>query len=564
MTKTDLPHGKTGGQLILLHTARAISGREFNALSFENRLALVREASGRRKYELLVEAPDAERLIRRLPAQEVFLLIKELGLPDVPELLAGVNTDQFTAFLDLDCWQGDLFDGRTAAEWLAVLFEAGEEKVLETMEEMEFPLLILLLKKHMDVLVTPGDFDDENDRSLVGQENAGYEIAYRDAETGKLIAAFLQVLQRHDPRMFVRLLESVRWEHEMELEEENYQERRNRLEALGFPDPFESRVIYAWTDPTDFDPAACRRVGIPDLPSGEAPAFILSAVPAGGLLPEVLAGGIDIETAWELTWLLNRVMIADRLNIGDVSQVREATGEIFRYLNLALEHLCGADVEQATRMFTATYPQSLFRLGFSLTFDLQRRARAIRKSNIGPWLDPPFRAFVDALNREKPRFFQGVEGNIQAGERPFATLRDLHLTGEWLDRLEAQERLFATKLPFEMPASGAIDLTGCVPENAGELTLTGIFLTALANRLLGRDFLPQPIPAAELAKLHALCRNQSVAELRKETVQWLEQLEPGAGVFGNFCLDIWEEDFCAIPPGEIDPRYIHGLIVRIS
>ena len=37
----------------------------------------------------------------RLPAQEVFLLIKELGLPDVPELLAATDIGSLPLFSTL-------------------------------------------------------------------------------------------------------------------------------------------------------------------------------------------------------------------------------------------------------------------------------------------------------------------------------------------------------------------------------------------------------------------------------------------------------------------------------
>ncbi len=490
MTRIDLPPEKQIGHLTLLRAPRSITSKEYNSLSFAERLSMVRGAVGSQKYRLLVEAQDAEALVRRLPAQEIYLLIKELGLTEVPELLAAADVDQFTAFLDLDCWQGDVFNARTAAEWLAVLFDGGEETVLKTVHDLNFGLLVLLLKKQINVLSTPSDMDDEDSRSEAAQHNGGYELEYRDSETGKLFATFLGFLQQQDPAMFTRLLEAVRWEQETLLEEENYQERRIRLESLGFPDSFESLAIYAWLDPAQFNPGDFRRGATADQPTSEPPAFVLTTVHPGGILAEVLAAGIDAETAWELTWLLNRVMVADRLDIGDVARVQEAAGNACRYLNLALEHLCGADVEQACRLFAGTYLQALFRLGFSLTIRLQRRARQISQSLIGPWLDGPFCSFVNALSFKKPRYFEGIEEVTRAGERPFATLQELHRAGEWLDRLEGQRLLFEAKFPFALPAQETLDLTGCYPEIAEDLALSDFFLTALGNQLLGRDFVP--------------------------------------------------------------------------
>ena len=47
-------------------------------------------------------------------------------------------------------------------------------------------------------------------------------------------------------------------------------------------------------------------------------------------------------------------------------------------------------------------------------------------------------------------------------------------------------------------------------------------------------------------------------ELRTRTLAWLESLEAGAGTFGDFCLDLWEEEFCAVDSAALDPRYVGG------
>lgn len=566
MNEFDLPRERKVGHLTVLRTPRTLTSREFNLLPFEDRLAVVREATGRQKYQLLIDAQDAQRLVRRLPAQEVYLLIKELGLSDVGDLLPLVDTEQLTAFLDLDSWRNDLFDGANALEWLIVSAEGGEERVIEILQEIDFELLTLILQKLVTVVRGPEDHFDDDARMEASQRDGGYELAYRDSESAKQVGALLEFVHRRDPEFFSRLLTAVRWESETMLEEENYHLRNLRLQELGFPDPAEAMAIYAWLDPSRFAPAEWRRSGLAVLPDGEAPAFIPSAGSARYLLADVLAGGVDQETAWELTYLLNRTMSADRVDVGNFERVQEATGDVYRTLNLALEHLCGNDVDTAARMFGEHYLQPLFRLGFSLTLALQRRARKLKASAIAPFLDGPFRALVEALDAKKPRLYEGVENLTRGGSRPFATLRDLRLAEEWLDRLEVQQRLFEQRLPFALPAPADLDLSGCAPDQVEDLVLSDFLLTALANRLLGRPFVPTPLPASELPTLHEkICRQGKVAgDLRRETTHWLDTLEPGAGAFADYCLDLWEEDFCTLEPARIDPRFLSGMIVRVD
>ncbi len=298
----------------------------------------------------------------------------------------------------------------------------------------------------------------------------------------------------------------------------------------------------------------------------EAPGFYLTRALPGDILSDVLSAGIHQETSWELTYLVNKVMIASRIDIGDVLAVQAETEEVYRYLNIGLEYLSDGDVEKAIGLFEEIYLESLFRIGYSLTVDLQRRSKVLVKSPIGPYLDGPFRALITALGRKKPRFYEGINEQNRGGERPFATVHDLRLASEWLDRLEIQQRLFSERFGFTLPHPELLELDGCYPDSAEDLALSDFFLTALANRIAGRDFLPEPIPRDELTLLHGkVCTEGKLsAELRRETVQWLESLEAGAGAFGDYCLDLWAEEFCGLEIEELDPRYISGLLVRMG
>lgn len=567
MTKIDLPREKKVGHLTLLRQPRSITAKEFNALSTTERLEMVRAAQGKHKYALILEAAEPEPLVRRLPAQELYLLVKELGPEDVPELFSLVSAEQLTTFIDLDCWQQDLLDAPAALRWLTMMVEGGEEKLAAAAVELDFELLVLLLKKLIDITRGPEDIEDEEELAAELTRSGGYTFECKDPEQAKIVFAFLDILFRLDNPFYLKLLAAARWEHESALEEDVYRFRTGRLQDRGFADPFEALAVYTWLDPHAFDPAGHRKLPIEPAEEGvEAPGFILAAARPRDLLAEVLAGGVETATCWELTFLLNKVMAADRVDVGEANQVHASMEEVYRYLNLALEHLCEGDVERAAALVDGVYLQSLFQVGFSLTLELQRRAAAARTSRIAPYLDGPFRALVDALGHRKPRFFEGMETEQRGGERPFAALRDLRLAEEWLDRLEVQRRLFEGLFPFDLPAPEELELAGCVPDDAGDLALSDFLLTALANRILGRPFTPRPVPAEELAALHArVCREGKVAaELRLETRQWLDSIEPGAGAFGDYCLDLWEAEFCCLKAGDIDPRYVSGVIVKVS
>lgn len=563
MPDIKLPGRKEFGHLTLLRESRSITSKEFNALTPGERLAIIRQARGSQKYSLILEAHDGEALVAEMAAQELFLLIKEIGREDVGELVAWATTEQFTTFLDLDIWHADQLDPVAMLHWLQLLLDAGDEKVMQLTYQLDFELLVLMVKKFVNISRGPEDASDDDQG---GQPASGYEVEYLDVEGGKVVGAFLDILYQHDPQLTHNLLRTVRWEQNSLLEEEVFQGRCRRLEEFGFVDPVAAQTIFSWLDPATFNPADYRKDSLPIL-SKEAvpPGFLLTATSPQDLLAEVFANGLSQEGGWELSYLLNAVMSADRVEVGDPAQVQAALEQVYRCLNLALEHLCGSDGAAAIEMFEQVYLKPLFRLGFSLTLQLQRQARPLRSSPLAPYFDAPGRTLLNALSGKKPQFYEGLANLSLGGTRPFKTLYDLRLTTLGLQRLELQLALFAEDLLFSLAAPEEIDLTGCVPGQAEELKVSELFLTALANRLLGRPFQPQPIPVAELPQLHQLiCVDGRLGEdLRQETAVWLESLRPGGGAFAEECLAIWAENFCPMSLQDLDPRYLAGLIIRL-
>jgi hypothetical protein len=565
MTKIELPGEKRKGHLTLLRRPRSLTPAEFNALTFEERLEMVRLAEGRAKYQMILEAADCGELVQALPAQDLFILIKDLGMEDVAELVSLASTDQVTAFIDLDSWDADRLEGEAALKWLVpMLAEGDEEKIGQSLREFDFSLLVLILRKFVTVEHGPEVLLDEDVQMEQAEREKIYQVSYRDSETAKLIGGLLDVLRRRDPDFYVHLLEAVRQELPSMLEEDVYRQRGHRLADVGFPDPFEALDLFAPLDPETFEPADFARFSDAPPVAGMAPGFALTVGRPGNLLAEVLSAGISESSAWDLTFLLNRAMVADRVDVGDRTAIREELDLVYGCLNLALEHLCGADAEKAAGLFSRTYLVPLFRFGFSLTLSLQRRARTLRDSVIGPYLDGPYASLVATLSSARPRYFTGFEETMRIGTRPFADLSDVQRTGEWLAAVEVQHRLFVESFPFDLPAPQALDLSGCQPEEANQVTLSDFFLTALANRLCGRSFLPEPFPVAELGRLLSLVSEDGrlTETLRRETLAWLESLQQGAAAFGEFCLEIWVTEFCPLDPRHLDARFVGGLIIR--
>ncbi len=541
-----------------------VNSADFSQLSLADQVDALRGQDSQQKTRLLLDAANGAELMANLPTQEVYLLAVELGPEHLPELLSLATPEQWSGFIDLDCWNDDHFDSAKTHRWLISLLQGEEETAFTVLRQMNFEQLILIFKSEMDILSGPEEDENSDARIDAVKRDGGYEISYHSENGAKLFHRILDILQSYEPEFFVHLLEAVRAETMGLIEESVYQQRTGRLQDMGIPEPFSARKVYTWLDPEQYRKERPFKLS-PGTCAGSAPGFILTLVRPKGLLAEVLADGMDEEMAWEMASVVNKVIMADRIEMGNVEQVAGVISKVDAYLNLALEWLAGQDVAIAKECLSSCYYEDLFRVGHSFTLKLQRRAVAVSKTSVAPYLDHNARACVAALNQFPPLFFEGVADTTRGGARLFTNISEIHSVEQWLDRIEIQRHLFEDVLQFSLPVPDDLDLAGCQPDQADEVTLVEFFLTSLANKLLGREFQPLPIAEEELAGLHGMVSQSGVLNprLRDETVKWLDSLAPGGGDFARYCLDIWEEEFCSIGFEDIDPRFVGGLIIRL-
>ncbi len=342
-----------------------IDSVDFSQLTLTEQVDVLRGQDSRQKTELLLDAENGAELMAQLSAQEVYLLAVERGPEHLPELLSLATPEQWSGFIDLDCWNDDNFDSAKTHRWLISLLQSEEETVFTVLRQMNFELLTLIFKSEMDILSGPEADENSDARIDAIKRDGGYEISYHSEDSAKLFHRILDTLQSYEPEFFVYLLEAVRAETMGLIEECVYQQRTGRLQDMGIPEPFSARKIYSWLDPELYRKERPCKLS-PGTCAGSAPGFILTLVRPKGLLAEVLADGMDEEMAWEMASVVNKVIMADRIDMGNVEQVGHVISKVDAYLNLALEWLAGQDVAAAKECLSSCYYEDLFRVGHSL------------------------------------------------------------------------------------------------------------------------------------------------------------------------------------------------------
>src|SRR5581483_11220317 len=392
---------------------------------FQEKLEFLYGLPARQKRDLILAAPEAARLVQSFSPETLFYTLKEIGVADAGDLLSLAIPEQVRWLFDLDCWDKDRPNLYRMREWIEAMAEGGRERVTDGLMSADLELVSLLLRQHIKVhrIDEPQENTDApSDRFIQFGDHYLIEFTRRDSIQPYLLE-FLEEAFERDFNYFTALMEEIYWGVEAELEEQAYQFRCARLADHGFPDFYEAQAVFAYLEPAQF--LKLREQYTPPLRDYDEPNGAALPPDLAPLAPETdnslfnlaLTAGFAAQGARqvrsEMALVTNQVLVAKGIDFGDPDAVREAVGMTHDYLNLALEHLAGGELETAIEHLRATHLQLLFRLGVSLTIDLRTRAEQVMaRMGLGrtrprevPYLESPYRETLAAMLQRQPRFF---------------------------------------------------------------------------------------------------------------------------------------------------------------
>jgi hypothetical protein len=229
------------------------------------------QARGRRRLDVILDAPNPQALLRALPADELYFTIREIGLGDAAELVQLASARQFRTFLDLDAWRGSEIQPRRILPWLraaragAHLSPQASARWERKFAALDAEVLSLVLRDALRIHDLEEDPDPEfhSDRFMRTPEGKHViEFAVEGAEY-LAVRGIVDDLYAEDPFKATRLIAATRWEFPSELEESALRWRNARLADLAYPDLGEA---LSWFTRPAAGPA--RPAGKPARPAG--------------------------------------------------------------------------------------------------------------------------------------------------------------------------------------------------------------------------------------------------------------------------------------------------------
>jgi hypothetical protein len=384
---------------------------------------------------MLADAETRSR-IRRLAPAHLFFGVKELEDYELLKLLPHVTQEQWTGVLDLDIWSKDRVSLGQFLHWGRFILQAQDPVAAKLIRAADPELWELLFSRHLKVYM-------KNEDEVVGQPEEGewmdtpdgnyLVVLPRNAERARLLRSLLLRLYELDPGWAALTLESSRYRTAAEAEEVAYQNRKRRIEEMGFQDYYEAIEIYS-LPPVGTELPENKRQKLADvtnLPS------ILAAGTTGPLLIfrafATLTNRQEMELVVEdLLSVCNKVLSADRIAPTHPSLVKRGIRKAITGVNLGLELWSGGDLSKARQGVQRHYLLHFFQLGHAALLDLQKEARRFRSEKKVP--PGSFQeSFVQSLSRSYPLLSATVGKRIR---RNFiATRRQLDEAREQLQAL---------------------------------------------------------------------------------------------------------------------------------
>jgi hypothetical protein len=404
-----------------------LSGNDFAKLPFVQKNAYLSAVAPKQRMDLMVSDPDARRLAAAMQPQEFFWLMKEIGETDALELLQIASAEQCLFILDMELWDGYTFSEDKTCLWLSYFMEGGEPRVHELLNHLDFEFLQLFLSRELVVVGGVGDMSDDEERfadydlTLDGV----FMLSFKNPKHSQVIGTFLSMLIKLDNPLYTALMEGIKGDVDLELEEQCQRFRTGRLEDLGFPPLDEALSIYARVNPASFELHGDKVLR----PAGECAGLIPIHAQEDTLLFRALALA-DSETLMEeLNYLVNSALVAEGSAFAEPETMTGVLQRVCGYLNIALEHLSGGDERKAASVLSGEQMKRLFQLGYSIVLELKFVAQDTET------VDYATGKLLAGLKAKRPRFYRGLDPDGIDGYREFKEIADVKLAAGLLGQL---------------------------------------------------------------------------------------------------------------------------------
>jgi len=428
--------------------------------------------SGTEMLDRILEHPDPPGLIKGLPSEDFFWLVKRVG-EDSMQLLKLSSLRQWQHLLDLELWEKDRLDMSHAFLWLQRFQRSDPGRLSRWLFTDGQALAYLYLFRNVHVEIRDEDEAYDLEEGFFTFDGLFY-IKVLKQNQRETVEGILRTMAGEDLLKYHSLLTGLAGVLPADLEEDMYRLRNVRIAEHGFLPREEALLVYAPLDPKTIDQKESPEMVDPVLDEDFldlAPYAPFHFSKSQNLLTKsasrITDGRLLDRIRLEFAGLCNQILSADGLVIDDIDVLRKTGQKAAGYLNLTLEEMCGKDIGAAEELLRKNRLISLFRMGFGLAQKLKWEAeRWLKKSwfahndmGYGFWGDD-WGNTLAGLMEMRPKYYCGPE---REGEyRDFEQASDLTAVRKILHGLIGLDKMLAqltVTCPFNKKDAQTYDQT---------------------------------------------------------------------------------------------------------
>lgn len=202
---------------------------------------LLYEAQAYKKFEDIEKLVDGGKDLSMIPIQPLYVSLRSTSIDQVSAVLPKLSSEQRQALRDIDMWQKDELDPQAAYYWMEVYAHCKDDEViLEYVKSEDF---LLSLKNQFQVATF--DVEDpmypDDDNYFLTEDN---QLIIEYPEDFVLVTELKEMIRRlyseqGVERAYAFLFKMVVDSYQI-MEENNFQEKKERLREFGFVDYFEA------------------------------------------------------------------------------------------------------------------------------------------------------------------------------------------------------------------------------------------------------------------------------------------------------------------------------------
>ena len=349
------------------------------------------------------DAPSPEEFTKALPAQTLYMGVRQLGVTGSAELIAMASIEQCRLLLDFDCWDKFHFNEARFWDWLEVTTESNDYSLLrKVLNSIDLKLIALMIERHVRV-----EFFEETTDEPPGPNyytpDRGYTwigIMIENHHQRFLLGRLLAFLFESDHKVFYQLVGVSGVETESSLEEQSYKERNNRLSDEGIPDPEVSFEIHAPITERVFQSLlanSSQRRDSSVVPRVEPIVYDGSTLRPLESLVENTRYREEIES--ELTLIANAALIHFNVDISNLEDTLHFLSKVRGALNIGLERGTALTNLSVENLYERVGLRPLYRLGLTEILALRKWAVTTGKNLLEKRIlsDPPENSVLAVL-----------------------------------------------------------------------------------------------------------------------------------------------------------------------